>query len=74
MRTLLIGIVAILLTLVLGGLTAQIVASSKVSACYDAGRKVGGAEQRLFNDVANGDEPMKSDLAIVKDGAPERCK
>lgn len=42
--------------------------------CFDSGRVVGGAEQRIFFDKANGDEPMKSDVTRATKGIPKECK
>lgn len=43
-------------------------------ACFDAGRVIGGAEQRVFSSKANGDEPLDGDVSTATKGAPEACR
>lgn len=42
-------------------------------ACYDAGRVVGGAEQRAYDSTLNGVTPMARDADVVKSGPPKGC-
>ncbi len=44
------------------------------NACYDAGRKVGGMEQRVFDAAANGDQVLQTDKDALAKGAPDECR
>jgi len=74
LRILIVGFAAAAFTLSLGAYSATALIGYRGASCYDAGRKVGGAEQRIFDDAANGEEPMGADQSAVKQGAPEGCK
>ena len=69
------GLAAIALVfLLLGIFISGAYSADHRSACFDAGRKVGGAAQRVYDARVDGDEVVTSDQDTVTAGAPPECR